>query len=110
MGYVIKNSFASQQNGNIAKKLKKLLNLARIMLFQTNMPLKFWVDAILTSCPILNRFSYSVINWKTPFEVYLNKQPDYQSLKTFGYLCFVTNTVHISLNSMIGFLNAYLDI
>ncbi|GAA0139745.1 hypothetical protein LIER_01231 [Lithospermum erythrorhizon] len=34
----------------------------------------------------------SVLSWKSPFEILYGKQPNFDCLKVFGSLCYVTNT------------------
>lgn len=96
--------YTPQQNRRVERKHKELLNLARSLLFQANLSLKFWADTIHTAVYITNRLPSPVINWKTPFEILQNHQPDYSHMKTFGCLCFVANTVsHKSKFDVRGF-------
>lgn len=54
------------------KKTQRHLNLARCLLFQTGLSLKFWDDAVQTAVCILNRLPISVLNWKFPYEILKN--------------------------------------
>ena len=44
-----------QQNGTVERKNKTLQEMTRIMLNEHNLPKYFWVEAVNTSCYVLNR-------------------------------------------------------
>ncbi|RVW82845.1 Retrovirus-related Pol polyprotein from transposon RE2 [Vitis vinifera] len=59
-----------------------------ILLAQSELPKKFWVDAFLTSIFIINRLPTKVLNFSSPFECLLHLPPDFSYFHSFGCQCF----------------------
>ena len=85
--------YTPQQNGKVERKHRHLLEVARSLMIQSNLPSKFWGDSILMETHIINMLPSSLLDWKTPYELLYRKPPYYNHLKTFGCLCFATNTL-----------------
>ncbi|XP_050229207.1 uncharacterized protein LOC126678346 [Mercurialis annua] len=50
------------QNGLAERKNRHLLETARVLLFQTQVPKYFWIDAVSTTCFFINRMRSAVLN------------------------------------------------
>ena len=78
------------QNGVDERKNRHLLEAARPLLFQMNVPKHFWDDTVSTACFFINRMPSSVLNWATPYpQLFPNKLLFPIDPKAFGCICFV---------------------
>ena len=83
-------SHTSQQNGVAERKHRHLLDTARTLLLQANVPLRFWADAILTAGYLINRMPSSVLGNQVPHSLLFPNEPTYKMpLRIFGCTCFV---------------------
>ncbi|KAL0283172.1 UNVERIFIED_CONTAM: Copia protein [Sesamum angustifolium] len=60
-------------------------------MFDSHLPSHFWSDSILTATHIINKLPSYNLNWKTSFELLYKSPPSFDSLRSFGCLCFASN-------------------
>ncbi|GJX72052.1 ribonuclease H-like domain-containing protein [Tanacetum coccineum] len=58
-----------QQNGVAERKNRTLIEAARTMLVDSNLPTTFWIEAVNTACYVLNRVLVIKPHNKTPYEL-----------------------------------------
>ncbi|CAA7024955.1 unnamed protein product [Microthlaspi erraticum] len=77
-----------QQNGRVERKHKHILNVALALLFQGNLPIKFWGEAVLTAAYLINRTPSAVHLGRSPYELLHGHKPSYDQLRAFGSECY----------------------
>ena len=83
-----------QQNGIAERKNRHILEVARSLLFSTNMPKKFWGDAVLTAAYLINRLPSKTLQFSTPSKTLLHFYPQCRLIsnlppKIFGCTVFI---------------------
>ncbi|RVW24941.1 Retrovirus-related Pol polyprotein from transposon TNT 1-94 [Vitis vinifera] len=84
-----------QQNGVAERKNRHLLEVARCLMFSSNVPNYFWGEAILTATYLINRMPSKVLTFQSPRQFLLKKFPHTRAassdlpLKVFGCTAFV---------------------
>ena len=78
-----------QQNRVIERKNRTLIDMARMMLCENDLPKYFWAQAVNTACYVTNRAMVRPILKKTPYELYKGKKPVISYFKSFGCKCFI---------------------
>ena len=85
-----------QQNGVSERKNRHLLEVARSLLFSTNVPKQYWGEAVLTATYLINRLPSRVLTFQTPYNVLLKSYPNTRLLlglpiRIFGCCVYVHN-------------------
>ena len=64
-----------QQNGVAECKNRHLLEVARSLLFTSNIPKRFWGEAVLTATYLINRMPSRILKFKTSVQIFLEHFP-----------------------------------
>ncbi|RVW99855.1 Retrovirus-related Pol polyprotein from transposon TNT 1-94 [Vitis vinifera] len=79
-----------QQNGVAECKNRHLVETARTLLLHSHVPFRFWGDAVLTACYLINRMPSSVLHDQIPHSLLFPDQPLYfLPPRVFGCTCFI---------------------
>ncbi|KAM1023461.1 hypothetical protein ACFX2A_045325 [Malus domestica] len=81
-------AYSPQQNGIAKMKNMTIVEMAKSMMHEKNMPYKFWGEAVNTLVYLLNRCPTKALEKKTPFEVFSGKKPSVKHLRVFGSVCY----------------------
>ncbi|KAG8492199.1 hypothetical protein CXB51_009896 [Gossypium anomalum] len=82
------NVYTPQQNGVSERKNRSLLDMARCMIFEKNLPKNLWAEAVNTAVYVQNRLPTKALEQKTPFEAWFGFKPSLAHLRIFGCLCY----------------------
>ena len=76
-------AYYPQSNGRAEHTNRVLLEKAKCMLLDANLPNKFWAEAIATAAYLFNRSPKKCLGERTPEELWTNKKPDLSNLQVF---------------------------
>ncbi|KAM1032295.1 hypothetical protein ACFX2I_035891 [Malus domestica] len=82
-------AYTPQQNGVVERKNRTVIEMAKSMLHDKEMPYYMWAEAVHTAVYILNRCPTKSLANITPFEAYSGRKPGIAHLKVFGSICYV---------------------
>jgi hypothetical protein len=80
-----------EHNGVAERKNRTLVEMARTMIEDKNLPKSFWAEAISLSNYLLNRLPTKALEDKTPFEALFKERPNLENIKVFGSKAFMLN-------------------
>ena len=83
-------AYTPQQNGVTEHKNRHLVETARTLPLHHKVPQRFWGDATLATCYLVNRMSSSVLYDQISYSILFPKQPLFcLPPRVFGCVCFV---------------------
>ena len=80
--------YTPQQNGKAERFNRSLVEKARSMISDSNVPKHFWNEAIRTAAYILNRSPNVNLELITPAELLYERKPNVTNLKVFGSIAY----------------------
>ena len=87
----IKREFSTpynpQRNGIAESKNRTIMEAARAMLHDQDLPMHLWAEAARTAVYVQNRTPHRVLKKKTLEEVFSNKKPEFNHLRNSTVLC-----------------------
>ena len=64
------------------------MEMVRSMLIDSQLPQKFWAEALSTACYLKNRSPARALDGMTPYEALTGRKPDVSKLRIFGCICY----------------------
>ena len=81
--------YTPQQNGVSERKNRTVMEMARSMLKDKNLPNKFWAEAVYTAVYLQNRLPTKAVNKRTPLKAWSGHRPSVSHLRIFGCICYI---------------------
>jgi hypothetical protein len=81
-------AYSHDQNGQNERPHRTLFNTVRALLFRSNLPKKYWGEALLSAAYLYNRTPNQAIGYRTPYELKYNKKPNISHIKAWGSLAY----------------------
>ena len=82
-------AYTPQQNGVAERKNRHFVEIARTHLLHHKVPQRFWGDATLVACYLINRMPSSILHDKIPHSILFPNQPLFcLPPRVFGCVCF----------------------
>ena len=78
-----------QQNGVAEGKNRTIMEAAREMLHDQDIPMHLWAEGARKVVYVQNRTPHRVLEKKTPEEVFSSKKTEVSHLRIFGYLVYI---------------------
>ena len=73
-----------QQNGIVERKNRTIMEAARVMIHDQDLPMHLWAEAARTAVYVQNRTPHRVVENKTLGEVFSGKKPEVRHLRIFS--------------------------
>ena len=78
-----------QQNGIAERKNRTIMEVARAMLHDQDLPMHLWAEAARTMMYVHNHTPHRLLENKTPEEVFSSKKLEVIHLRIFGYPVYI---------------------
>ena len=77
-------SYNPQQNGIAERKNRHLMEVTWSIMFHMSVPKRFWGDAVMTACYLINKTPTRVLKDVSPYKVLNKTEPFLDHLRVFG--------------------------
>jgi hypothetical protein len=78
-----------QHNGVAERKNRSIVEAAKAMIHDQNLPMHLWEKASSTAAYVQNRSPHKILGNKTPKEVFTGKKPKVSHLRIFGFPMYI---------------------
>ena len=77
-------TYASNYNGKAERANRTILQMVRCILFDAELPLRFWPLAAMHAADIFNRLPSSALSGRSPYELVMGRKPSWEHIFVFG--------------------------
>lgn len=81
-------AYSPQQNGVCERKNRTIMDMARCMMHEMDLPKSFWAEAANTAVFLLNKLPSRAVKDQTPHEIWYERKPKLKNVKVFGCVCY----------------------
>jgi hypothetical protein len=81
--------YVHESNGTAERYNRSIMDIARCLLTEARVHIRFWPEAILAAAYLKNRTLANTIERKTPYEILFGKKPNAKHLRMYGSRVFV---------------------
>ena len=83
------NAYTPQQSGVAERKNRTIMEKARALMLDGDLPKQLWGEAVTHACNLMNCTPSSVTYGKTPYELWFGRKPSVEHFKVFGCAAYV---------------------
>nr|ABW74566.1 integrase [Boechera divaricarpa] len=87
-------AYTPEQNGVAERKNTTVVEMARSMLKERNLPNQFWAESVRTAVYLLNISPTKAVLNRTPYEAWCGRKPGVSHLRVFGSVCYSLIDAH----------------
>ena len=80
--------YSPAQNGVAERFNRTLMESARTMMAQAELPECYWAEAVATAAYLRNRVPTKSLKSTTPYEKWFERKPDLSHIRVFGCMCY----------------------
>ncbi|GKE57400.1 ribonuclease H-like domain, reverse transcriptase, RNA-dependent DNA polymerase [Tanacetum coccineum] len=85
--------YSPQQNGVVERRNRTIMSTTRCMMKATNMPQKFWAEAVRHAIYILNSVPTKALEDITSYEASKQRKPNLENLRIFGCIAYANRRI-----------------
>lgn len=82
--------YTPKQHGMIERRHRQILEVGRCILIKSGIPHEYWSEVLSSATYVINRLKTPILAGKSPFELPMNRNPDYTQLKTIRCTCYIS--------------------
>lgn len=86
--HLVSPPYTPQRVAIVERRHRHLIETAKTLMHQASMPSNLWTFACHHATYLINRLPYPNTQNKSPYQLLFGDDPNYNSIRTFGCLCY----------------------